>query len=54
MPAEDNSAIGVAMYLTIPAVPGENVVLSINNASGNWTSSGTKGFTSFSFTVLLK
>ena len=53
MPAEDNSAIGVAMYLTIPAVSG-NVVLSINNASGNWTSSGTKGFTSFSFTVLLK
>jgi hypothetical protein len=53
LPAEDNTAIGVSCSLTIPPVSG-NVVLSINNSSGNWTSSGTKGLLPCSFTVVLK
>ena len=51
--AEDNSAIGAVMYATIPPVSG-SVILTINNATSNWTASGTKGFQSFSFSYLLK
>jgi hypothetical protein len=53
LPAEDNTALGVACYATIPALTG-NVVLTINNASGNWTNSGTKGLLTCSFSYLLK
>jgi hypothetical protein len=52
--AEDNSATGVSAYLTISAQGGGAPTFSINNSSGNWTSSGTKGIRSFSFSYVLK
>jgi hypothetical protein len=41
--AWDNSVTGVSCYMTIPTViGGSSVILSINNASGAWTNTGTK------------
>jgi hypothetical protein len=52
--ATDNTVTGIACYMTIPnQVGGSNVVLSINNASGNWTNVGTKGLGSGSFSYVL-
>lgn len=53
LPAQDNSALGVACNITIPPVSG-NVVVSINNASGLWTASGNKGLFPCSFRYLLR
>lgn len=54
-PAEDNSANGVAAYLTINTqVGGSAVTITPNNASGLWTSSGNKQLYSGSFSYVLK
>lgn len=53
--AEDNSANGVAAYLTIPnQVGGSSVIITPNNASGLWTASGTKQLYGGSFSYVLK
>jgi hypothetical protein len=51
--AEDNTANGVAAYWQIPSGAGGVVYLNINNASGIWTNSGTKGLVAscFSYTA---
>jgi hypothetical protein len=50
MPAEDNSALGVAAVWTIQnQIGGSTVLVQPNNASGLWTASGTKGLFASSF-----
>lgn len=52
-PAEDNTALGVECYLIIPtAAGGTSPILTINNASGLWTGSGTKAFNQMSFSYI--
>ena len=54
LPAEDNSALGIAAYLTIPnQIGGSTVQVNINNASGNWTNSGTKTLFQTTFTYFI-
>lgn len=52
--AQDNSAVGVAALLSISAQGGSAPVLTLNNSTGNWTASGTKGIRTFSFSYVLK
>ncbi len=51
--AEDNSTLGLAAYLVIPPQTGGSLIQIIpNNASGNWTNSGTKRLFSASFSYV--
>lgn len=52
--AQDNSVLGVSASLVIQPQGGSSPSILINNASGNWTASGTKGLTNFSFAYVLK
>lgn len=51
--ATDNGS-AVAAYMTIPNAIGGNPIIVINNASGLWTNSGTKGIVSFFGSYVLK
>lgn len=54
MGAKDNSATGVAAYITIANAIGSNAANFVpNNASGLWTNSGTKAFNGGAFTYIL-
>jgi hypothetical protein len=52
--AEDNTVLGISASLVIAAQGGSAPIIAINNSTGNWTGSGTKGFTRFSFSYVLK
>jgi hypothetical protein len=54
LPASDNSVLGVAAYLTISAQGGSAPILTLNNATGLWTASGTKSLKTCSFSYVLK
>ena len=52
--ATDNGALGVAMSISIAnQIGSNNLVFSINNASGNWTNSGLKSISAGSFSYPL-
>jgi hypothetical protein len=54
IPAEDNSALGISAYLTIANALGSGSMNIVpNNASGLWTSSGTKQLFGWSFTYIV-
>jgi hypothetical protein len=51
---KDNSATGIAAYMSIANAIGSNAVnFNINNASGAWTNTGTKRFYGGTFTYFL-
>jgi hypothetical protein len=51
---EDNTVAGISAFATIENISGSNALaLNINNASGLWTNTGTKGVNPFTFTYLL-
>lgn len=55
IPATDNSVAGLAAYAQLPGLLSGSHVLSfvLNNTTGLWTTSGTKGVGKFSFAYIL-